>query len=83
MSKDSQVPQQQPQQSEEVDLGHLFKLIGDAFNRFFNFIANIFKGAFNVIVLLLIHFYKRFFWYVAAVVIGLGQHGIKLNFRMW
>ena len=29
--------------SEEVDLGQLFKLIGDAFNRLFRFIGNIFK----------------------------------------
>lgn len=60
----------QPQQSEEVDLGQLFKLIGRAFDRFFKFIASIFIGIYNVILLLLIHFYKRFVWYAAAVIIG-------------
>ena len=55
MSKDLQ---QEPQ-SEEVDLGQLFKIIGNAFQRFFDFIASIFKGVYKVILLLLIHIYKR------------------------
>jgi hypothetical protein len=66
MSKD--LPQ--PQQSEEVDLGQLFKLIGNAFDRFFKFIASIFIGIYKVVLLLLIHFYKRFIWYSGAVIIG-------------
>ncbi len=60
----------QPQPSEEVDLGQLFKLIGNAFDRFFKFIASIFIDIYKVILLLLIHFYKRMFWYVGAVAIG-------------
>lgn len=60
----------QPQQSEEVDLGQLFKLIGNAFDRFFRFIASIFIGIFNVVLLLLTHFYRRLFWYAGAIVIG-------------
>ncbi|GAA4891483.1 hypothetical protein GCM10023311_14830 [Flaviramulus aquimarinus] len=67
MSKD--LPQQ-PQQSEEVDLGQLFKLIGNAFDRFFKFITSIFIGLYKVILMFLIHFYKRIIWYVAAAVIG-------------
>ncbi|GAA4306056.1 hypothetical protein [Aestuariibaculum suncheonense] len=67
MSKELQNPQQS---SEEVDLGQLFKLIGNAFDRFFKFIASIFKGLFSVVLMLLIHFYKRFLWYVGAVVLG-------------
>ncbi|CAH8282828.1 hypothetical protein EV196_101678 [Mariniflexile fucanivorans] len=39
-----------PQQSEEVDLGQLFKLIGNAFDRFFRFIGNIFKTLFLAFV---------------------------------
>ena len=35
-----------PNNSEEVDLGQLFKLIGAAFDRFFNFIYRIFKAPF-------------------------------------
>ena len=57
-------------QNEEVDLGQLFKLIGNMFTNFFNFIGNIFKGLFHVLVLLLLHFYKRVLWYVGAVVLG-------------
>jgi len=66
MSKD--LPQ--PQQSEEVDLGKLFKLIGNAFDRFFKFIASIFIGLYRVLIKLLIHFYKRKIWY--AIIITLG-----------
>lgn len=61
----------QPQQSEEVDLGQLFKLIGNAFDRFFKFIANIFTVIYKFIISILIHFYKRLLWYVGAVVLGL------------
>lgn len=68
MSKE--LPNQQ-QSSEEVDLGQLFKLIGNAFDRFLKFIASIFQNLFKVVLLLLMHFYKRFFWYVGAVVLGL------------
>lgn len=70
MSKDS--PQQQPQsqQSEEVDLGQLFKLIGNAFDRLFRFIGSIFKGVYQFVLVLLIHAYNRFIWYTAAVAIG-------------
>ena len=46
MSKD--LPQ--PPQSEEVDLGQLFKLIGNAFDRLFKFIGSIFKALFSVII---------------------------------
>jgi hypothetical protein len=60
----------QPQESEEVDLGQLFKLIGKAFDRFFKFIGSIFIGVYKVILLLLIHFYKRLVWYAGAVIIG-------------
>ena len=46
MSKD--LPQ--PPQSEEVDLGQLFKLIGNAFDRLFKFIGSIFKAVFSVVI---------------------------------
>lgn len=36
--------------SEEVDLGQLFKMIGNLFERFFNFIVSIFKGILSIIV---------------------------------
>lgn len=67
MSK-SKLPEQT--NSEEIDLGQLFKLIGNAFERFFNFIAGIFLGAYKVFLLLLIHVYKRIYWYAGAIIIG-------------
>ena len=66
MSKN--LPEQQP--SEEVDLGHLFKLIGNAFDRFFRFIASIFIGVYKLVLILLIHLYKRMAWYAGALIIG-------------
>ena len=67
MSKD--LPQPQP--SEEVDLGQLFKLIGDAFNRFFKFIGSIFKGIFHVIILFLLFIQKHIIKLTIIGVIGL------------
>jgi hypothetical protein len=58
-------------QNEEVDLGQLFKMIGNIFSNFFNFIGNIFKGAFRFLIIVLIHFYKALKWYAAALIIGL------------
>jgi hypothetical protein len=66
MSKD--LPQ--PQESEEVDLGQLFKLIGNMFDRFFKFIGSIFSKLYDVFLLLLIHLFKRLKWYVAVVLLG-------------
>ncbi|WP_298492568.1 hypothetical protein [uncultured Algibacter sp.] len=68
MSKNSS---QQPF-SDEVDLGHLFNLIGNAFQKFFNFIASIFKGIFKVLLMFLIHVYNRIKWYAIAGFLGLG-----------
>lgn len=65
MSKD--LPKPQP--SEEVDLGQLFKLIGNAFNRFVKFIENIFKGVFHVIILFLLFIQKHL---VKFAIIGFG-----------
>lgn len=62
----------QPQASEEVDLGQLFKLIGNAFNKFFRFIANIFKGIFHLIILFLLFIQKHFIKLAAIGVIGLA-----------
>ncbi|MDO1502181.1 hypothetical protein Q2T40_18765 [Winogradskyella maritima] len=58
-------------QNEEVDLGQLFKMIGNAFQKFFDFIASIFKGLFHVLMLILAHLFKNVKWYAVAVVLGL------------
>ncbi|WP_136482688.1 hypothetical protein [Cognatitamlana onchidii] len=76
MSKESS----QPQQSEEVDLGQLFKLIGNAFERFFKFIGSIFKGIFRIIILFLLFIQKHFIKFAIAGVIGL-LIGVYLDYN--
>lgn len=68
----------QPQQSEEVDLGQLFKLIGNAFSRFFNFIGSIFKGIFGLVILFLLFIQKHFIKFTIVGIIGLAI-GIYLD----
>lgn len=69
----------QPQQSEEVDLGQLFKLIGNAFDRFFRFIGSIFKGIFGIVILFLIFLQKNVIKLLIVGVLGLGL-GIFLDY---
>lgn len=65
-------------QSEEVDLGQLFSLIGNAFNRFFNFLGSIFKGLFDLLVSLLVVFRKNLFGFTMSAVIG-GSIGLFIQ----
>ena len=67
----------QPQQSEEVDLGQLFKLIGSAFNRFFRFIGSILNSFFLAFVWLVFFIKKHFIKLVIASVIGVAFGFIK------
>ncbi|MDT0554136.1 hypothetical protein [Urechidicola vernalis] len=67
-------------QNEEVDLGQLFKLIGNMFNKFFNFIGSIFQGAFQFLILILVHFYRGLKWYIGAIVLGVIT-GVILDMR--
>ncbi|MEL0651797.1 hypothetical protein V6246_10220 [Algibacter sp. TI.3.09] len=62
----------QPQQSEELDLGQLFKLIGNAFDRLFKFIGGIFTKIFGLFMGVLSHFFKRKIWYISVVIIGIA-----------
>ncbi len=64
--------------TEEMDLGQLFKLIGNAFDRFFKFIGDIFKGIFHLIILFLQFVQKHFWKFVIAGVVGIG-FGIYLD----
>ncbi|UOB19407.1 hypothetical protein [Abyssalbus ytuae] len=66
--------------SEEVDLGQLFKLIGDAFNKLFRFIGNIFKWIFHFLIGILIFVQKHFLKFAIAGLIGLIIGGI-LDYR--
>ncbi len=57
-------------QSEEIDLGKLFTMIGNGFKKMFNGIANIFKAIFHNIILILIFFKKHAIKFAIAIVIG-------------
>lgn len=72
--------------SEEIDLGQLFKLIIDGFNNFFQWISNIFRGFFHLIILLLQFLRIHFIKFVIAGVVGLAigwylDHTSKPLFR--
>jgi len=63
--------------SEEVDLGQLFKLIGNAFNRFFRFIGSILNGLFLAFVWLVFFIKKHSIKLGIAAVIGVGFGFVK------
>jgi len=64
--------------SEEIDLGQLFTLIGDGFRKLFKFIGSIFNGIFNVLISFLLFLQQHFIKFVIAGVIGVGV-GIALD----
>ncbi len=59
-----------PQQEEEVDLGQLFKLIGNGFRNFFNFIGSILNNLFLAFVWTVFFFKKHLIKIVIASIIG-------------
>ena len=61
-----------PQPSEEVDLGQLFKMIGNAFQRLFQFIGSIFNNLFLAFVWLVFFIKKRAVFLLIAAVAGLA-----------
>ena len=61
-----------PQPSEEVDLGQLFKMIGNAFQRLFQFIGSIFNKLFLAFVWLVFFIKKRAVVLLIAAVAGLA-----------
>ena len=61
-----------PQPSEEVDLGQLFKMIGNAFQRLFQFIGSIFNTLFLAFVWFLFFIRKRAVVLLIAAVAGLS-----------
>ena len=65
--------------SDEVDLGQLFKLFGDAFNRLFVFIKSIFTGLFKGLIIFLLFVQKHVLKFAIAAVIGLAI-GFYLEF---
>lgn len=69
------LPEQQP--SEEIDLGQLFKLIGNAFDRFFRFIGSIFNKFFLAFVWFVFFTKKHFLKLVITGIIGAGLGFVK------
>jgi hypothetical protein len=68
----------QQNNSDEIDLGQLFQMIGRGFQKFFNFIASIFKGIFHLIMLFLLFVQKNIIIIGAAVILG-GVGGFILD----
>lgn len=68
------------QNDEEVDLGTLFAIIGRGFSNFFNFLGNIFKGLFNVVIQLLLFIKKHLVKFTTAALIG-GFIGGFIEFK--
>jgi len=62
------LPEQQP--SEEIDLGQLFKLIGNGFRNFFNFIGNILNSLFLAFLWLVFFAKKHFIIIAIAAIVG-------------
>lgn len=67
-----------PQPSEEVDLGQLFKIIGNGFRSLFQFIGSIFKQLFLAFVWLVFFLKKRAIILLIAAAVGLAL-GLVLN----
>ena len=56
--------------SDEIDLGQLFQMIGRGFQRLFNFIGSIFMGIFHIIILFLLFIQRNFILLAATVLVG-------------
>ncbi len=61
--------------SEEIDLGQLFILVGNAFNRFFKIIGNVLKNIFHLIILFLKFIRTHLFKFTIATVLGIVVGG--------
>lgn len=70
---------QNPDSSEEIDLGQLFKLIGRAFERLFNFIGSLFNKLFLVFVWCVFFIKRHFIILAAATLIGFVYGFVKLK----
>ena len=61
---------QKPTNSDEIDLGQLFQLIGRAFQKVYNFFASIVAGLFKLLILFLLFIQKNIIILVGSVVVG-------------
>ena len=57
--------------NEEVDLGQLINMIGNTFNKFFQFIASIFNQFFMAFVWLVFFIRRRVIVLISAIIVGL------------
>lgn len=75
MSENIQKTPEAPKPSTEIDLGELFRMIGNAFNRFIAFLRNILLFLFDLIIRTLIiikvHFVKFVIVAILSIVVGL------------
>ncbi|MDC9724256.1 MAG: hypothetical protein PSN34_16015, partial [Urechidicola sp.] len=55
---------------EEIDLGKLFSLIGNAFSKLFSFIGNLLKGVFHYLVILLIFLKENILKIGISIILG-------------
>lgn len=67
----------EPQASEEVDLGQLFKLIGNGFRNFFNFIGSILNKLFLAFVWLVFFAKRHFIIITIAAIVGVVLAVVK------
>lgn len=77
MSKEIKTPQNN---SEEVDLGHLFKMIGNLFDKFFRFIGSVFNKLFLAFVWSVFFVKKHVIILLIAGVLGYG-YGFLREYR--
>ena len=74
MSKEVKSPQNN---TEEIDLGELFKLIGKAFDRFFGFIGSIFNKLFFIFVWFVFFTKKHIIKFAIVSVLGIALGFVK------
>ena len=82
MSNNNQTTNKTNNNEEEVDLGSLFVIIGKGFSNFFNFIGNIFKGIFRLIISILIFLKTNIVKIGIAALIG-GVLGVFLEAKQY
>ncbi|SFI61515.1 hypothetical protein [Olleya namhaensis] len=76
-----ELPKNNDNKSEEVDLLVFFNLIGNAFGKVYSFFERIFKTIYKLIIALLLHLFKSAKWYAIGIIvsfaIGYGLDSLK------
>ena len=58
--------------NDEIDLGQIFQMIGRGFRNLFDFIGNIFKGLFHILILFLLFIKRHLIKFVIAGILGIA-----------